>query len=238
MSNLKYLAFRGDDILDRRIREASNYCDTNHIGAATFGMCRIVLSELSPIDLDGHQQLTIVANVEQQVTGNYGYNYAKFFKVSIYHLDRDTSQTLYQFQKFDERFQLYVFNLLFDVLVEIDEANGGKNHLAERRESLLNRLRECRFQKEVLMEKFSKTSPNKKYKAMVYQCLGQGLGEAIKVEIVNRTTNEVLISKWMTGIPCPIPSTEQIYKTHWDGDRFYVVQGKREPRLTGYVEVP
>lgn len=238
MSNLKDLTFRGDAILDRRIKEASNYCDTSHVYAATFGLCRIVLSELSPIDLDGHGKLTIVANVEQQVTGNLGYDHDKFFKVSVYHLDRDTSQTIYQFQKFDEGFQLYVCNLLLDVLAEIDEANGGKNHLAERRESLLNRLRECSFQKEVLMEKFSKTSPNKKYKAMVRQCLGQGIGDAIKVEIVNRTTNEVLISKWMTEIPCTIYSTEQIYKTHWDGDRFYVVQGKREPRLTGYVEVP
>ena len=42
----------------------------------------------------------------------------------------------------------------------------------------------------------------------------------------------------MTEIPCTIYSTEDIYKTCWDGDKFYVVRGKREPRLTNYVEAP
>ena len=43
---LQMLSFRGDNILDRRIKEASNYCDNSHIYAATFGVCRIVLAEL------------------------------------------------------------------------------------------------------------------------------------------------------------------------------------------------
>lgn len=235
---LQMLSFRGDANLDRRLKEASNYCDNSHIYATTFGLSRIVLAELSPIDLDGHRTLTIIANVEQQMTGKPGYNYDTFFKVSFFNLDRDTSQTLYQFKRFDEEFQLYVCNLLFDILIEIDEAHGGKNHLAEKRENILARLCDCRFQKEVLLKKFSKISPNKKYEAMVYQCLGQDVGDAIKVRIVNRIANEVLISKWMTEIPCTIYSTEQIYKTYWDGNKFYVVQGKREPRLIKYVEVP
>lgn len=235
---LQMLSFRGDANLDRRLKEASNYCDNSHIYATTFGLSRIVLAELSPIDLDGHRTLTIIANVEQQITGKPGYNYDTFFKVSFFNLDRDTSQTLYQFKRFDEEFQLYVCNLLLDILIEIDEAHGGKNHLAEKRETILARLCDCRFHKEVLLKKFSKISPNKKYEAMVYQCLGQDVGDAIKVRIVNRIANEVLISKWMTEIPCTIYSTEQIYKTYWDGNKFYVVQGKREPRLIKYVEVP
>lgn len=128
--------------------------------------------------------LTIIANVEQQITGKLGCNYWPSCKVSFFNLDRDTSKTLYQFKKFDEDFQLYVCNLLLDILVEIDEAHGGKNHLAEKRESLLSRLCDCRFQKEVLLKRLSKISPNKKYAAMVYQCLGQGVGDAIKVRIV------------------------------------------------------
>lgn len=235
---LQMLSFRGDANLDRRLKEASNYCDNSHIYATTFGLSRIVLAELSPIDLDGHRTLTIIANVEQQITGKPGYNYDTFFKVSFFNLDRDTSQTLYQFKRFDEEFQLYVCNLLLDILIEIDGAHGGKNHLAEKRENILARLCDCRFQKEVLLKKFSKISPNKKYEAMVYQCLGQDVGDAIKVRIVNRIANEVLISKWITEIPCTIYSTEQIYKTYWDGNKFYVVQGKREPRLIKYVEVP
>ena len=80
---LQMLSFRGDNILDRRIKEASNYCDNSHIYAATFGVCRIVLAELSPIDLDGHKMLSIIANVEQQITGKPGYNYDTFFKESF-----------------------------------------------------------------------------------------------------------------------------------------------------------
>lgn len=234
---LQMLSFSGDAVWDRRIKEASNYCDNSHIYTATFGISRIVLEELSPIDLDGHKRLTIIANIEQQVTGKPGYNYWPSCKVSFFNLDRDTSETLYQFKKFDEEFQRYVCDLLLDVLTEIDEAHGGKNHLAEKRGDLLARLCDRGFQKEVLLKKFSKISPNKKYEAMVYQCLGQGFGDAIKVRIVNRATNQVLISKWMTEIPCTVYSTEEIYKTYWDGDRFYLVHGKIEPRLIKCVEV-
>lgn len=234
---LQMLSFRGDAILDQRIKENTNYCDTSHIYAATFGICRIVLAELSPIDLDGNGRLTVIANVEQQMTGEPGYNCDPSFKVSFYNLDSDVSRTLYQFKKFDEEFQQYVSGLLLDILVEIDETHGGKNHLSERREDILARLRACGFQREVLLEKFSKISRNRKYRAMVYQCLGQGFGDAVKVKIVNCSTEEVMISKWMTEIPCTIYSTEQIYKTYWDGDRFYLVRGKKEPRLTLYTEV-
>lgn len=207
---LQMLSFRGDDILDRKIKEQSNYCDTSHIYAATFGISRLILEELSPIDLYGHGMLTVKANVEQQMLGKLGYNHDPFFKVSYFNLDSDTSRTLYRFQKFDEEFQLYVSNLLLNILVEIDGGYGGKNHLSERREGILERLVHCGFQKELLLEKFSKVSKNKKYKAMVYQCLGQGIGDAIKVKIVNRSTDEVIISKWMTKIPCTVYSTQGI----------------------------
>lgn len=63
---LQSLSFQGDRILDRRIKEASNYCDNSHIYAATFGISQLILSELSPIDLDGYAGLSIIANVEQQ----------------------------------------------------------------------------------------------------------------------------------------------------------------------------
>ena len=52
--NLESLAVSGDRILDRRIRDASNYCDSGHLFRMTSGIARLVLSELSPIDLDGH----------------------------------------------------------------------------------------------------------------------------------------------------------------------------------------
>ncbi len=235
---LQLLSFRGDWILEQRMKEETNYCDVSHIYVLTFGICRIILDELSPIDLDGNGRLTIVANVEQKMGGTLGYNHDAFFKVSFLNLDRDTSQTLYQFKKFDKEFQVYVSNLLLDILVEIDEVHGRKNHLAERREDIFESLCACNFQKELLMKKFSKVSKNRKYKAMVYQCLGQGIGDAIKVKIINYSTNEELISKWITEIPCTIYSTNDIYKTYWDKDKFYVVRGKREPQLISYMEVP
>lgn len=84
---LQMLSFEGDRILDGKIKETSNYCDNAHIYTATFGITRLIISELSPIDLDGNSKLTIVANVEQQMTGNPGYNCDKFFKVSFFNLD-------------------------------------------------------------------------------------------------------------------------------------------------------
>ena len=127
--NLESLAVSGDRTLDRRIRDASNYCDSGHLFRMTSGIARLVLSELSPIDLDGHRDFTVIANVEQPLSGKPGYNRDSFFKVSFYNLDRKTSQALYQFRKPDEAFCLYAAGLLLDVLAEADQASGGKNHL-------------------------------------------------------------------------------------------------------------
>ena len=235
---LQMLSFQDDGILARRIKEESNYCDPAHLYSATFGISRIVLSELSPIDLDGCGRLTICANVEQELCGTPGYNHAPELGVSFYNLDRDTSRALYQYKQFDEAFQSDIAGLLLDILTEIDQAHGGKNRLAERREDILAHLRDCGFQKEILLEKFSKVSRNKTYKAMVYRCLGHGIGDAVRVELTRRSSGEVLVSKWMTELPCNVYSSEGLYRTYWEGKQFYVVFWKSEPHLTEVVEIP
>ena len=122
--NLKFLSVSGDRILDRRIREASNYCDGGHLFRMTAGIARLVLAELSPINLDGHETFTVCANVDQPLTGKPGYNVDPFFKVSFYNLDRETSQALYRFQEADAAFSLYAAGLLLDILAEADQAGG------------------------------------------------------------------------------------------------------------------
>lgn len=236
--NLQILSFDGDKISDRRIKEESNYCDNSHIYAATFGIAQLILSEFSPIDLDGNQKLTIKANVEQQMTGNPGYNCDTYFNVSYFNLDGDTSRALYRFKKFDEDFQVYVSNLLLDILVQIDMENGGKNNLAQRREGIMEHLRGCGFQKKILLERFSKISRNKKYKAMVYQVLSQSIGEAVRVEIVELSSDKVITSEYMTEIPGTVLRAKTISRAFWDGDRFYVVLGKGIQQTTSYIEVP
>ena len=72
MAKLKILSFEDDYIIAQRIKEESNYCDVAHLYVATYGICQVVLQELSPIDLDGNGRLTIFANVEKQkVTPGY-----------------------------------------------------------------------------------------------------------------------------------------------------------------------
>ena len=61
MAKLQMLSFEDDDIIDRRIKEESNYCDVAHLYVATYGICQVILQELSPIDLDGNGRLTISA---------------------------------------------------------------------------------------------------------------------------------------------------------------------------------
>lgn len=235
---LQMLSFEGDKILDRKIKEASNYCDNSHLYTATFGLAQLVLSELSPIDLDGHERLTVIANVEQPMIGNPGYNRDAFFKVSYYNLDNEASHALYQFKCFDKDFQIYVANLLLDILSQIDTKNGRENHLAERRDNILERLCDCGFHKELLLEKFSKSSKNRKYKAMVYQCLGQDIGEAIKVNLVNCSFGEIVASEWITEIPGTIQRARLISQTFWNDNKFNVVFGKREPKTIKYIEIP
>lgn len=235
---LQQLYFRGDRVWDQRIKEASNFCDVGHIHSATFSTAQLVLSELWPIDLDGHGMLSVCLNIEQQMQGQLGYNHDDYFKVSYFNLDSEASRALYSFKKFDTEFQRYVAGLLLDILVEIDGWYDGQNHLAQRREEILARLSECSFQKEFLLEKLSKASKDRKYKALVYLCLNQRIGEAIRVDLLKSSTGEIVASKWMTPIPGYVLRGRSIQQAYWDGDRFNLVMWKREPHQTAHIEIP
>ena len=239
MAKLQILSFEDDDIIDRRIREKSNYCDVAHLYVATYGICQVILQELSPIDLDGNGRLTICANVEKQnVTPGYK-NWKGTFNVSTYDLDRDTSRRLYEFKEFGEEFVEYVANLVLDILTEIDEANGGRNCMAQRRDEIMKNLRDCGFEKKILLERYSILSRDRKHRALVYNCLGQKVGDALKVEIVSTATGEVVASKWDEDLPrCAANRKSAINKTVWDGDTFRVSIGKPKPFDEITVKLP
>ncbi|MFR4279898.1 MAG: hypothetical protein ACLURT_13870 [Bacteroides uniformis] len=240
MAKLQMLSFQDDYVLERRIREESNYCDVSHLYVATYGICQVILTELWPIDLDGNGRLTLCAYVEQQI-GRYGYvNWKGAFNVSTYDLDLETSRRLYEFKEFGEEFVEYVANLVLDVLTEIDEINGGKNRLAQRREEIMQNLRDCGFEKKILLKRYSKLSRDRKHRALVYNCFGLKTGDALKVEIVSTATGEVVASKWIDDeLPrCADSHKSDINKTGWDGDTFRVSIGRPEPFDEVTVELP
>lgn len=239
MAKLQMLSFEDDDIIAQRIKEESNYCDVAHLYVATYGICQVILQELSPIDLDGNGRLTLCANVERKMD-NPGYkNWKGVFNVSTYDLGRDTSRRLYEFKEFGEEFVEYVTNLVLDVLTEIDEINGGKNRLAQRREEIMQHLRACGFEKKILLDRYSKLSRDRKYRALVYNCFGQKIGDALKVEIVNTATGEVVASKWDENLPrCADSRKSAINKTGWAGDIFSISIGRPKPFDTINVELP
>ena len=233
---LQQLYFRGDKVWDQRIKDASNSCDASHIHSVTFATAQLVLSELWPIDLDGHGMLSICLNIEQQMQGRLGYNRDDHSKVSFFNLDSEASQGLYNFKRFDIEFQTYVANLLLGILAEIDGQYEGRNHLAQKRGEILARLTECGFQKEFLLE--DTTNRDRKYKAMVYLCLNQRIGEAIRVDLLKRSTGEIVASKWMTPTPGYVLRGKSIQQAYWEGDRFNLVMWKRAPHLTAHIERP
>lgn len=239
MAKLQMLSFEDDNIIAQRIKEESNYCDVAHLYVATYGICQVILQELSPIDLDGNGRLTICANVERQdVTPGYK-NWKGVFNVSTYDLDRDTSLRLYEFKEFGEEFVEYVANLVLDVLTEIDEMNGGNNRLTQRRGEIMQNLRACGFEKKILLQRYSKLSRDKKYRAFVYNCFGQKIGDALKVEIVSTASGEVIASRWDDELPrCADSRKSAINKTGWDGDTFRVSIGRPEPFDEIIVKLP
>lgn len=239
MAKLQMLSFEDDHILERRIREESNYCDVAHLYVATYGICQVILTELWPIDLDGNGRLTLCAYVEQQnVTPGYK-NWKGTFNVSTYDLDCDSSRRLYEFKEFGEEFVEYVANLVLDVLTEIDEINGSKNSLAQRRDEIMQNLRDCGFEKKILLKRYSKLSLDRKHRALVYNCFGLKTGDALKVEIVSTATGEVVASKWDEELPrCTDSRKSAINKTGWDGDTFRVSIGRPEPFDEITVELP
>ena len=239
---LKTLCFEGDCALEKREKEKSNYCYVN-LYAVTFGIAQFILTELQPIDLDGCGKLTICANVEPQNEPNEpGYHIAPELGVSWYNLDIETSCKLYELKRFSEElsneFENYVANIIMDILVEIDRVQGGKNSLTERSNDILVRMRECGCEKEILLEKYSKLRRDRKYRAMVYRCIGHGTGDAIRVDLVNCSTNEVIVSKWLEELPHTIDMAGAVTKTAWDGDAFKVTLYRRYPSWTETVKLP
>ena len=239
---LKTLCFEGDCALEKREKEKSNYCYVN-LYAVTFGIAQFILTELQLIDLDGCGKLTICANVEpQNETYEPGYHIAPELGVSWYNLDIETSCKLYELKRFSEElsneFENYVANIIMDILVEIDRVQGGKNSLTERSNDILVRMRECGCEKEILLEKYSKLRRDRKYRAMVYRCIGHGTGDAIRVDLVNCSTNEVIVSKWLEELPHTIDMAGAVTKTAWDGDAFKVTLYRRYPSWTETVKLP
>ena len=239
---LKTLCFEGDCALEKREKEKSNYCYVN-LYAVTFGIAQFILTELQPSDLDGCGKLTICANVEpQNETYEPGYHIAPELGVSWYNLDIETSCKLYELKRFSEElsneFENYVANIIMDILVEIDRVQGGKNSLTERSNDILVRMRECGCEKEILLEKYSKLRRDRKYRAMVYRCIGHGTGDAIRVDLVNCSTNEVIVSKWLEELPHTIDMAGAVTKTAWDGDAFKVTLYRRYPSWTETVKLP
>lgn len=236
---LRTLCFEDDDALDRRIRQATNGCDEAHLYVATFGIAHLILSELMPFDLDGCGRLTLCANTERNDGRIVGYHTAPELGVSWYNLDRATSRRLYDFSEFDEAFADYTAGLVLDVLAEADRANGGRNRLAERRDELLDKLRACGFRKEMLLEKHSKLRRDRKYRAKVCRCIGHGIGDAIRTELIDCATGETVVSKWLCDeLPNTIDMAGAIYKTGWNGNAFEVTFHRTEPSRTETVELP
>ncbi len=239
---LQTLCFEGDYTLEKREKEKSNYCYVN-LYAVTFGIAQFILTELQPIDLDGCGKLTISANVEPQNEAyKPGYHTSPELGVSWYNLDIETSRKLYNLKRFSENlnneFENYVANIIMDILVEIDHMQGGKNSLAERRNDILERMRECGCEKEILLEKYSKLRRDRKYRAKVYRCIGHGIGDAIRVDLVNCVTEEVVVSRWLEELPHTIDMAGAVTKTAWDGDEFNVTLYKRDPSWVETVELP
>lgn len=242
---LKTLCFEGDYALEKREKEKSNYCYVN-LYAVTFGIAQFILTELQPIDLDGCGKLTICANVEpQNETYEPGYHIAPELGVSWYNLDIETSCKLYELKRFSKafseelsnEFENYVANIIMDILVEIDRVQGGKNSLTERSDDILERMRECGCEKEILLEKYSKLRRDRKYRAMVYRCIGHGIGDAIRVDLVNCAKDEVVVSKWLEELPHTIDMAGAVTKTAWDGNDFNVILYKRDPSWVETVEL-
>lgn len=239
---LQTLCFEGDYALEKREKEKSNYCYVN-LYAVTFGIAQFILTELQPIDLDGCGKLTVCANVEPQNEAyEPGYHTSPELGVSWYNLDIETSRKLYNLKRFSENlsneFENYVANIIMDILVEIDHMQGGKNSLADRRNDILERMRECGCEKEILLEKYSKLRRDRKYRAKVYRCIGHDIGDAIRVDLVNCVTEEVVVSRWLEELPHTIDMTGAVTKTAWDSDEFNVTLYKRDPSWVETVELP
>ena len=73
-------------------------------------------------------------------------------------------------------------------------------------------------------------SRDRKHRALVYNCFGQKIGDALKVEIVSTATGEVVASKWDEDLPrCAASCKSAISKTGWDGNTFRVSIGRPQP---------
>lgn len=238
MAPLNYLCFRGDALRERQIKEATNFMDTAHIHTATYAVCQMVLAELEPITLDGNPDFSVCLNIGQPVQGSPGYNRSRGVNpCSFYNLDPETSRKLYDFRRFDRVFQRFTAELLLDILAEADRIQGGGNRIPERREEVLARLEEQGWQKKLPVERFCKTSRDRKHRAMVYRCLSQQTGEAVRAELVRLADGEIVVSRWITSVPGYIPRVRLLKKACWEDHRRFCIWTDGVPSMAA-LELP
>ncbi|WP_303644680.1 hypothetical protein, partial [Bacteroides caecimuris] len=94
----------------------------------------------------------------------------------------------------------------------------------------MQNLHDCGFEKKILLKRYSKLSSDRKFRALVYNCFGQNIGDALKVDIISTTTDEIVASKWDEGLPRCVESRKSaINNTGWDGGTFRVSIGRPVP---------
>jgi len=219
---LEMICFRGDDVWDRRIKEESNYTDNAHIYTATYAVCQLVLAELSPLELDGNPDFSVCLNIDRERQGRPGYNWSRgpALSYSFYNLGEEVSRSFYRFRRFDREFQRYAAGVLLDALAEADQAQGGRGRIGERRAAVLERLEAEDWRKKLPVEKYCKASRDRKYQAMVYRCISQQVGEAIRGELVRRADGQTVAARWMTDLPGYVLRTPHIKRAWWEEGRF------------------
>ena len=70
----------------------------------------------------------------------------------------------------------------------------------------------------------------------MYRSIGHGIGDAIRVDLVNCKTDDIVMSEWLDDLPHNVEMAGAVTRTGWDGDAFNVTFGWYD--WTETVELP
>lgn len=177
------------------------------------------------------------------------------FGVSIYHLSRDQIDTLYRIEPHrlqetavqsykrkkqeqasgrtpmtPEQGQEYIASLIEHVLIDIAQKADAMPSTIDQIQSATLQIRDMAFSYEKRIDKLSKASPDRRYSAQIFRCLGQNIGEAWRLEM--QTKDGVQYREWITTVPEYMDRTDFFKTAKWENGVFQITDNLGEPVIT------
>lgn len=208
---LKKIILEGDSKYEKENKLFPIRWKSHHITELFIELC-------SDLELDGNGQLTILATRNRRQNAKK-YNNYKAFHTSSYYLEEEQIKTLELLEA--EEAEKYILNIIEEVLIDITNMFGKNEEKSNTIKVTIKKMIEQNLSLKKKIKTLSKNAKGGKYKAEVFRCLNQKVGEAWCVEIKYGSSDQTKI-KWLGNKPDYLDRRDFLKKSKWEETKFII----------------